>query len=201
MGKGSKIVLNADEWRGKNKKLLNKMKFNQRKFSRGFPDALGKMKHLQEIPNVIYLFLPLDSPVLAAGKLSGNSVKSSKSDYKPVWNSILMQLKEMLARCFPARRSEATAESSILCRRRMSKRRNSQDDEWCLENKYFSIKRIFHPNDGFFIACHPSFLAFWCCLLKKWNIDQRNRESEDILFLNNESRHLQMRHITLKHMF
>lgn len=42
---------------------------------------------------------------------------------------------------------------------------------------------------------HPISLPVFA---EKWNIDHRNRESKDILFLNNESRRLQMSHITVE---
>lgn len=60
--------------------------------------------------------------------------------------------------------------------------------------KYFSIKN-FPSQDGFFTAHHPS-----PCQKMKYRNVLESEGKGNILFLNNTTRHLQMRHITVEHM-
>jgi hypothetical protein len=67
-------------------------------------------------------------------------------------------------------------------------------------DKHFSIKN-FH---GFFIAIHSlaRLIVYVRVLKMKYRPSgSGSGRGKDILFLNNETRHLQMSHITLKHMF
>jgi hypothetical protein len=65
-------------------------------------------------------------------------------------------------------------------------------------DKHFSIKN-FH---AFFIAIHSlAWLIVYVRVLKMKYRPSGSGRGKDILFLNNETRHLQMSHITLKHMF
>lgn len=94
----------------------------------------------------------------------GNSVKSRESDYELVCNSILMQLLEMselLARCCFVKRwlnsqflSEQLAKSDSW--KFSAFYEIGVRNEKCWKKINIFQSKNFHPNDGFFIAAHPS---------------------------------------------